>query len=201
MLDIQVLALTLIPLLSGGVPQDGRNMALPLELLGMSRQVTREFMVGTWRNRDQFFRWGVTDRQKATLSPMKGGAVMSLKEDGSVEMANLFTPSVGRWDITGHGIVIHDPSRPEAGSRLIPVRKRDDNRIWLLLPFAGGASGIGMERVTDTGLAAQASRARNDPNSAGRSRGPRIPPRADDLTDVQGSDWSLGTRETGEAAW
>ncbi|MEW6351768.1 MAG: hypothetical protein AB1646_22195 [Thermodesulfobacteriota bacterium] len=160
MLDIQVLALTLIPLLSGGVPQDGRNMVLPLELLGMSQQVTREFMVGTWRNRDQFFRWGVHDRQKATLSPMKREAVMSLKEDGSVEMVNLFAPATGRWDVAGHGIVIHDPSRPEAGSRLIPVRKRDENRIWLLFPFAGGASGIGMERVTDAGLPERSRSAR-----------------------------------------
>ena len=32
---------------------------------------------------------------------------------------------------------------------MLPVRKRDENRIWLLLPFTHGSSGIGLVRVTD----------------------------------------------------
>ncbi len=152
MLNIQVLALTLIPLLSGGVPQDGRQIALPLEMLGMSQEVTREFMVGTWRNKDQFTRWGITDRTRATLGPMPGASVMTLKEDGAVEMKNLFVPAAGRWEIGGQGLVIYDPERPETASRLIPIRKRSEDRIWLLVPFAGGATGIGMERVSNANL-------------------------------------------------
>jgi len=124
-------------------------MINPAALLGIEESITAEFMVGTWKYSDEFFRWGVTDKDKAKVRPFKGNAFMSLGQDGALKMFNLFRPNEGRWEITRAGILIHDPSHPERGSQILPVRKRSKDRIWVLLPFTGGATGIGMMRVPD----------------------------------------------------
>jgi hypothetical protein len=162
LLSAQVLALTLIPLLSGIVPAEGAPGANIPHLLGAVTPVTKDFMVGTWKYTDHFLRWGITDKKKASVLRVESNAFMSLREDGTVKMVNLFWPSEGRWDICEQGIIIHDPNRPDRGSQLIPVRKRDDNRIWLLLPYSGGANGIGMVKVTEDeqGVAAKKSKPR-----------------------------------------
>ncbi len=148
MLHMQVLVLALMPLLSGVVPHGG-EMVSPLELLGIENRITSDFMAGTWKSSDEFFRWGVTDKEKAKVRSFRGHAFMALHKDGAMRMINLFRPSEGRWDISPDGVVIFDPRHFERGSQLLPVKKRDKDRIWLLLPFAGGATGIGMVRVPD----------------------------------------------------
>jgi hypothetical protein len=147
-LNFQVLALALIPLLSGVVPRDGA-MVSPLALLGIEEHVSADFMAGTWKSSDEFFRWGITDKERAKVRQFKGQARMSLNRDGTMKMINLFRPKEGRWELSADGVVIFDPRYPERGSQLLPVKKRDKDRIWLLLPFAGGAAGIGMVRVPD----------------------------------------------------
>jgi hypothetical protein len=147
-LNFQVLALALIPLLSGVVPRDGA-MVSPLALLGIEDLITADFMTGTWKSSDEFFRWGITDKEKARVRQFKGQAHMSLNRDGTMKMINLFRPKEGRWELSADGVVIFDPRYPDRGSQLLPVKKRDKDRIWLLLPFAGGAAGIGMVRVPD----------------------------------------------------
>lgn len=149
MLDIQVLALTLIPLLSGVVPLDTGSVVLPEALLGIEERVAPDFLVGTWKFSDEFFRWGVTDREKAKQKPFRGHSLMCLRKDGSMTMINFFNPAEGRWEVTGQGLLIYDPKFPERGSQILPVRKRDNDRIWLLLPFSGGSVGIGMIRVAE----------------------------------------------------
>ena len=147
MLSAQVLVLTLIPLLSGSVPGEGAVGTNVHQLLGLVTPLTRDFLVGTWRYTDHFLRWGITDKKKASIQRVEGNAFMSLRGDGTMTMVNLFWPPEGRWELCDQGIIIHDTARPERGSQLIPVRKRDDNRIWLLLPYSGGANGIWMVRV------------------------------------------------------
>ncbi len=149
MLNLQILALTLIPVLSGVAPKDGSLMLNPTALLGIEQSVTAEFIAGTWKYSDEFFRWGVTDKDKAKVKPFKGNAFMSLDKDGALKMVNFFRPKQGRWELTRAGILIHDPNHPERGSQVLPIRKRDKDRIWVLLPFTGGATGIGMVRVSD----------------------------------------------------
>ena len=61
MLNLQVLILTLVPLLSGAVPADGKMPIGALSLLGIGERLSAEFLVGTWRYSDEFFRWGITD--------------------------------------------------------------------------------------------------------------------------------------------
>ena len=148
MLHMQVLVLALMPLLSGVVPRNGA-MVSPMELLGIEARITSDFMAGTWKSSDEFFRWGVTDKEKAKVRPFRKPAYMALNRDGAMRMINLFRPSEGRWKPSPDGIVIFDPRHPERGSQLLPVKKRDKDKIWLLLPFAGGATGIGMVRVPD----------------------------------------------------
>jgi hypothetical protein len=148
-LNLQVFVLTLIPLLSGSVPGDGRMPMGALSLLGIGEPISAEFMVGTWQSSEEFFRWGITDKEKAEVRPLRGRAFMSLHGDGTVNMVNLFRPAQGRWKLTEEGIELYDPSRPERVSQILPVRKRDQDRIWVLLPFTGGASGIGMVRVSE----------------------------------------------------
>ncbi|MGB6064867.1 MAG: hypothetical protein WBG50_08660 [Desulfomonilaceae bacterium] len=148
MLHMQVLVLALMPLLSGVVPRDGA-MVSPLDLLGIESRISSDFMAGTWKSSDEFFRWGVTDKEKAKVRSFRGHAFMALHKNGAMRMINLFRPPEGRWDASPDGIVIFDPTHPERGSQLLPVKKRDKDRIWLLLPFAGGATGIGMVRVPD----------------------------------------------------
>ncbi len=168
MLNIQVLALALIPLLSGVVPRDG-NMVSPLALLGIEERISAEFMAGTWKSSDEFFRWGITDKEKAKVRNFKGQALMSLQKDGTMKMVNLFRPSEGRWDLSADGVVIYDPRYPERGSQLLPVKKRDKDRIWLLLPFAGGATGIGMVRVPDGEMAVMGTQIVKDPKKRFKS--------------------------------
>jgi len=144
-------------------------MINPAALLGIEESITAEFMVGTWKYSDEFFRWGVTDKDKAKVRPFKGNAFMSLGQDGALKMFNLFRPNEGRWEITRTGILIHDPSHPERGSQILPVRKRGKDRIWVLLPFTGGATGIGMMRVPDEEFRRVSEKPNADPARRPRS--------------------------------
>lgn len=148
MLNAQVLALALIPLLSGVVPRDGA-MVSPMQLLGIEEHVTADFMVGTWKCSDEFFKWGVTDKEKSTVKSLRGQALMSLTREGEIKMTSFFIPAEGRWEVTSEGILILDPRFPDRQPQLLPVRKRDNDKIWILLPFTGGSAGIGMVRVPD----------------------------------------------------
>ena len=149
MLNLQVLALSLIPLFSGAIPASEGVALSPLALLGMGEPISAQFIVGTWKYSDDFFRWGITDKAKAKVKPFKGNAFMSVHPDGTVKMVNFFRPSEGKWELSEEGIVIYDPQRPQRVSHVLPIRKRDQDRIWVLLPFTGGASGIGMVRVSE----------------------------------------------------
>ncbi len=81
-----------------------------------------------------------------------------------MKMVHLFRPSEGKWKLSDDGIVLFDPRHPDRVAQVLPVRKRDQERIWLLLPFTGGASGIGMKRVSEDEMTkAQASSAQNTP--------------------------------------
>jgi hypothetical protein len=120
----------------------------PLTLLGIEEPVDRPFLVGTWKCTKHFVKWGRLDRKRAKVTDYSGRSYMSLHEDGSVRMLNLFQPERGRWDLTERGIVLYDPTHPNRVSKLIPVRKRNEDFVWLILPFAGGANGIGMVRVS-----------------------------------------------------
>lgn len=147
-----MLALSLIPLFSGAIPASEGVALSPLALLGMGEPISAQFIIGTWKYSDDFFRWGITDKTKAKVKPFKGNAFMSVHPDGTVKMVNLFRPAEGRWELSEEGIVIYDPQRPERVSHILPIRKRDQDRIWVLLPFTGGASGIGMVRVSKENL-------------------------------------------------
>lgn len=148
LLNLQVLALTLIPLLCPVVPGDGADYMDPLTLLGIEESVDRPFLLGTWKCTKHFVKWGRLDRKRAKVTEYSGRSYMSLYEDGSVRMLNLFQPERGKWDLTEDGIVLYDPARPDRVSKLIPVHKRSKDFVWLILPFAGGANGIGMVRVS-----------------------------------------------------
>jgi hypothetical protein len=128
-------------------------------------------MVGTWKYSDHFMRWGITDKEKAKIDSFKGEAFMSLKEDGTLKMVNLFRPTEGRWEMADRGIIIYDPKYPERGSQLLPVLKRDQNRIWVLLPFAGGANAIGMTRVSEEELQRAPARVDRAPSRRAASSG------------------------------
>ncbi len=158
-INLQVFALTLIPLFSGSLP--GSAVANPdlLSLLGVQPSITTEFMVGHWRYIDHFYRWGITDKKKATVQRFDEHALMSLRDDGTMRMIKLFRPSEGRWEMTAEGIRFYNPEHPERGSQTFPVKKRDDNRIWLLLPFSGGAVGIGLARITAEDFSQEIQRA------------------------------------------
>ena len=147
MLSQQILALTLIPLLAGVVPGGAsRSIDLPA-LLGIDKPVSRSYLLGAWKFSEHFVKWGVTDKKPAKVARYRGDAFMELSEDGTIRMINLFLPELGRWEISDKGVIIYDPKHPERGSQMIPIRKRDRDRMWMLLPFAGGANGLGMERV------------------------------------------------------
>jgi hypothetical protein len=147
--NLQVFILTLMPLLSGTVPADGRMPIGALSFLGIGDTISSEFLVGTWKYSDEFFKWGITDKESAEVKPFRGRAFMSLGQDGTMKMINLFRPTEGRWELTEEGIVLFDPRYADRVAQIVPVRKRDHERIWLLLPFTGGASGIGMKRVSE----------------------------------------------------
>jgi hypothetical protein len=187
-LNMQVLALALIPLLSGAVPRDGA-MVSPLALLGIEERISADFMTGTWKSSDEFFRWGITDKDKAKVRSFRGHAIMSLNKDGSMKMVNLFRPQEGRWELSADGIVIFDPRYPERGSQLLPIKKRDKDRIWLLLPFSGGATGIGMVRVPDGDLALTGTQIVKDPKKRPRnSYRPRTPIKLEPAGPADSSD-------------
>lgn len=147
MLELQILFLTLIPVFSGIVPHDSLSGLSPSALFGVAERVTADFLQGTWQTSDEFFKWGVTDRQKATLRPFREKGFVRFNKDGTMRMANLFQPSEGRWEVTEKGLVLTDPRYPDAPPRVVPLRKRDENRMWLLIPFSGGAIGIGLART------------------------------------------------------
>ena len=116
-------------------------------LVGISESVSADFMIGKWKWLDQFSKWGLTDKEKSRVTTSeKQPAGLEINSDGTYTMTNLFRPVKGRWEISEKGLIIYDPIFPERGTQLIPVRKRDENRIWLLLPFSGGSIGIGMIR-------------------------------------------------------
>lgn len=146
MLSIQLLALSLIPILSGAVPG---MMSSPLTLMGVEERVSEDYLVGTWKYSDEFFRWGVTDKERSRIRPFKGQAFMMLHKDGTMKMVNLFKPSEGRWELCSEGIMIFDPVLKEKSTQILPIRKRDKDKIWVLLPFTGGSAGIGMVRITE----------------------------------------------------
>ncbi len=188
MLNFQVLALALIPLLSGVVPRDGALVS-PIALLGIEERISAEFMAGTWKSSDEFFRWGITDKEKAKVRQFKGQAHMSLNKDGTMKMVNLFRPQEGRWELSADGVVIFDPRYPERGSQLLPVKKRDKDRIWLLLPFAGGAAGIGMVRVPEGEMALTGAQIVKDPKKRSKnSYRQRIPDRQEPEVPATPSD-------------
>jgi len=187
-LNFQVLALALIPLLSGVVPRDGALVS-PIALLGIEERISAEFMAGTWKSSDEFFRWGITDKEKAKVRQFKGQAHMSLNKDGTMKMVNLFRPQEGRWELSANGVVIFDPRYPERGSQLLPVKKRDKDRIWLLLPFAGGAAGIGMVRVPEGEMALTGAQIVKDPKKRSKnSYRQRIPDRQEPEVPATPSD-------------
>jgi hypothetical protein len=115
----------------------------------MGEPISAQFIVGTWKYSDDFFRWGITDKAKARVRPFRGNAFMWVRPNGTVKMVNLFRPAQGRWELSEEGMVIYDPERPQRVSHILPIRKRDQDHIWVLLPFTGGASGIGMVRVSE----------------------------------------------------
>ena len=147
-----MLALSLIPLFSGAIPASQGAALSPLALLGMGEPISAQFIVGTWKCSDDFFRWGITDKARAKVRTFRGNAFMSVHPDGTVKMVNLFRPAEARWELSDEGMVIYDPERPQRVSRILPIRKRDQDHIWVLLPFTGGASGIGMVRVPEENL-------------------------------------------------
>jgi hypothetical protein len=182
LVNIQVLALALIPLLSGGVPQSGGGVAVPLALLGLEKPVSSDYLVGDWKCSDHFFRWGITDKKRVSVRRFKGNALMRLRPDGTVRMVNLFRPNEGRWELSDQGLLIYDPDNPELGSQVLPVRKRQDGKIWLLLPFSAGATGIGLERVSEKEVALLEKKAEEEARKpfvptlrAKRSRGRKEP--------------------------
>jgi hypothetical protein len=120
-----------------------------MHLFGIQENLTPEYLTGTWISSDEFFKWGITDKEKSKVKSFKGRAVMTLEKEGIITMKNLFRPELGKWEITGDSIVIHDPKFPERGFQVLPIRKRDDKRMWVLLPFTGGAAGIGMVKISD----------------------------------------------------
>jgi len=194
LLDLQVLFLTLIPVFSGIVPHDGLTSMLPGALFGISETLTEEFLTGTWKTSEEFFKWGITDREKSTLRPVRRAGYVSFYKDGSLKMANLFQPAEGRWELRETGLVLTDPRYPQSTERLVPVRKRDNDRIWLLLPFSGGAIGVGMERVPeDEFQAVEHAAKKNFKKSAGERLG--SPVRRTDAALFDSSDTPTGNDE------
>ncbi len=162
----------MIPLLSGIVPDD-RSALSSTALLGMEDSVTEQFLVGTWKYSEDLFRWGLADKEKARIKPSRTQAFMRLREDGTIHMVNFFRPANGHWHLTPEGIAISGPGFPDR-FQILPVRKRDKDRIWLLLPFASGSIGIGMLRIPDEDPSVLEKKIRSDtrrerPRSSGES--------------------------------
>jgi hypothetical protein len=150
-LKVQILVLSLMPVFAGPAPRDCKWIS-PLALLGVEQNISEDFLVGSWKVSDEFAKWGVTDKEKSTVSEFRGAASMTLRKDGTSKMVNLFKPEEGRWETQGNAMIIWDPRFPERGSQIVPVRRRDQNHIWLILPFTRGSAGIGMARVKEEEL-------------------------------------------------
>jgi hypothetical protein len=148
-LNIQIFALTLVPLLAGAVTTDGKALIAPMAVLGIEESVSADFLVGTWQYSEEFFRWGITDTKRAQVRTSRGRGLMTLNRDGTIEMEHLFRPAKGKWELNDRGLLIYDPRFPERGTQLLQIRKRDKDHMWVLLPFSGGATGIGLARVID----------------------------------------------------
>lgn len=178
MLNMQILALTLVPLLAGAVTTDGKSLIAPMVVLGIEERVSADFLVGNWKYSEEFFRWGITDTKRPKIRMSRGRGLMTLNRDGTSEMVRLFRPAKGRWELNERGLLLYDPRFPERGTQLLQIRKRDKDHIWVLLPFSGGATGIGLRRVSDRseirGEAREKSRFREQ---SSRSRTRRDPPR------------------------
>jgi hypothetical protein len=174
LLNLKILALTLIPIFSAGAPKDGVGIMAPLELVGVHGKISEEFLVGSWRHTHDFFRWGATDRRRAQIKRFPGYALMRLEADGDIEMYNLFKPSKGKWKLTDKGLMIHDPAFPERGSHTLPIRKKSKDRIWVMLPFTEGASGVGLTRVSEKRARWIIGRAQRD-----RDKTYYVPPKKD----------------------
>jgi len=136
-----------MPLFSGVTPQEAPGVSPSVNLVGVSEPVSADFMIGRWKWLDQFSRWGVTDKEKSHVTSIdRTQAILEINQDRTFNMSNLFRPSKGRWELSEKGLLIYDPAAPERGTQLIPIRKRDNNKIWLLLPFSHGSIGVGMVR-------------------------------------------------------
>lgn len=202
MLELQILFLTLIPVFSGIVPHDSLSGLSPSALFGVAETVTADFLQGTWQTSDEFFKWGVTDRQKATLRSFRETGFVRFNKDGTVHMVNLFQPNEGRWEVTEKGLILKDPRYPEAPPRVVPVRKRDENRMWLLMPFSGGAIGIGLVRTPGEDIPFEELQ-KKAPKRAEprRSPPPRVKPRADTAgeEEKERSSESAASQESNDA--
>ena len=117
MLSAQVLALTLIPLLSGVVPGNGCSAVDLWALLEFEQPVSKNFMVGTWKYSDHFVRWGITDKGKAKIERVKGDSFMTLRQNGTMKMIDLFRPSEGRWEISAAASSFTIQNIPNAARR------------------------------------------------------------------------------------
>lgn len=146
MVSLEVMILTMASFLAGLVPPAGVS---PLEVLGLEESITPEFLTGTWHCSDNFVRWDVADIKERRSIRLRNKCHMILRSDGSMQMIDLFRPEHGRWKLSDQGLLIDDPAHPSRGWQAIPVRKRGAEGIWLFLPFSGGATGIGMERVKE----------------------------------------------------
>lgn len=178
MLNLQIFALTLVPLLAGAVTTDGKALIAPMAVLGIEDRVSAEFLVGTWQYSEEFFRWGITDTKRAQVRTSRGRGLMTLNRDGTIEMERLFRPAKGKWELSDRGLLIYDPRFPERGTQLLQIRKRDKDHIWVLLPFSGGATGIGLARVTVGSPMRKENEERDRPEgSSARSRSSRSQPR------------------------
>lgn len=130
----------------------------PLALLGIEERATEEFLIGTWKCTDDYFRWGLTDRRRARVGRFRGNAFMVLNKDKTMKMVNFFRPQQGKWELTERGLLIYDPRFIERGSQVLVVKKRGKDRLLLLLPFAGGSTGVVMVRVPEGEAAASSKR-------------------------------------------
>jgi hypothetical protein len=151
LLKAQVLALILFSFLSGSVPGE-KAIISPLSLMGFHEPLDESFLVGTWVYSDEFFKWGITDKEKSRIRASRNNSGMILDKDGSMRMVNFFKPERGKWELSNNNIAIYDPKFPYRAAQILPVLKRDENRIWVLLPFTNGSSGIGMQRAKEDDL-------------------------------------------------
>jgi hypothetical protein len=171
--------------------------------LGIDERFSAAFLVGTWKCTDDYHRWGVGDRGEAHTGPYTGNSLMTLNADGTVEMINFFVPERGRWKLTEQGLVLDDPASLKRQSQAIAVRKRGKDRIWLMLPFAGGAVGLGMSRVPEADVLEAKFRAMRNHTLQGHPMGSRSTSRLEDIriTDIDDSDTSAQPSDRHDGAY